>query len=133
MLSHGDSNVGRWLDTNFMLSFIVYLMFNCSNQLQRSPCPSGYEETRYFEESSADPIRLPSDTSNVAWQKSQVLLHHCDALSIAEKRQVFSAMRATGVDVSKETHHLYMPHIGVTFGEFSVLYVVSDYVRRNGK
>ena len=71
---------------------------------------------------------LPPTVQLVSWQAHHVLLYHCEALTVAEKRQIFSAMREVGITAGAE--HLYLPRYGLTFGEFSTLYIVSDHMRR---
>ena len=75
----------------------------------------------------------PSDHRFVMWQAHQVKLHHCESLSIAHKRQAFAAMRRIGHDTAESGQHMFMPHLGLTIGEFAVLYIVADHIRRNIK
>lgn len=70
----------------------------------------------------------PPTVPLVTWTAHHVLLHHYERLSVADKRQIFAVMREIGA--AREAEHLYLPRYGMTLGEFSILHIVSDHMRR---
>jgi len=67
------------------------------------------------------------DQKHVTWVKYKVMQHVMESsLRIREKRRVFACMRQEDV-----THDHFLPHIGVTLGEFSFWQLMSDSRRRN--
>lgn len=81
-------------------------------------------------------IPPPSDTNVATWIKYMILSRHCEQLSIANKREIFSVMRSHIQDKPPEEvkglYHLYLPKFGLTLGECALFHTISEHIRRSG-
>lgn len=77
-------------------------------------------------------IRLPPSSHFPTWQKYTVLASYCNALSIADKRQIFATLRAyIGNNADYHgMHHLYLTRYGITLGEFALFHTIAEHTRR---
>ena len=86
-------------------------------------------------------LELPPECGLATWIKYIILARHCEHLSIASKREIFSIMRDEVAKSTPQTHsqlyHMYLPRIGLSLGECSLFHTISEHLRRsnskNGK